>query len=90
VNDNSAVRGRPIGPRSARAQEAVPKATSDLLAEDGLLAAAVDVISMRAGVSTATTDKHWPSRIAVAAEAFGQVDGHHQLSRRSDDRVAGW
>jgi AcrR family transcriptional regulator len=32
----------------------------------------VDAISARSGVSKATIYKHWPSRTAVAAEAFGR------------------
>lgn len=58
-------------PRSARAHEAVLSAASELLAGGGLPAATVDAISARSGVSKATIYKHWPSRTAVAAEAFG-------------------
>ena len=57
-------------PRSARAHDAVLVATSALLREGGLPAATVDAISARSGVSKATIYKHWPTRIAVAAEAF--------------------
>jgi AcrR family transcriptional regulator len=42
-----------------------------LLAEGGLPAATTDAISKRSGVSKATIYNHWPSRIALAAEAFG-------------------
>jgi AcrR family transcriptional regulator len=58
-------------PRSARVHEAVLAATRTLLKEGGLPAATVDAISERSGVSKATIYKHWPSRTAVAAEAFG-------------------
>src|ERR1700753_1934330 len=58
-------------PRSARVHAAVLAATRALLDEGGLPAATVDAISARSGVSKATIYKHWPSRIAVAAEAFG-------------------
>jgi AcrR family transcriptional regulator len=34
--------------------------------------ATVDAISARSGVSKATIYKHWPSRTAIAAEAFGK------------------
>jgi AcrR family transcriptional regulator len=57
--------------RSVRAHEAVLSATRELLAGGGLPAATVDAISARSGVSKATIYKHWPSRTAVAAEAFG-------------------
>jgi AcrR family transcriptional regulator len=63
-----APRGRP---RSARAHQAVLAATRQLLEEGGLPATTVDAISARSGVSKATIYKHWPSRTAVAAEAFG-------------------
>ena len=59
-------------PRSARAHDAVLTATRELLREGGLPAATVDAIAARSGVSKATIYKHWPSRIAVAAEAFGE------------------
>lgn len=62
---------RPQRPRSIRAREAVLDATNALLAEGGLPAATIDAISARSGVSKATIYKHWPSRTAVAAEAFG-------------------
>ncbi len=58
-------------PQSLRARESVLAATCALLAEGGLPAATVDAISARSGVSKATIYKHWPSRTAVAAEAFG-------------------
>jgi AcrR family transcriptional regulator len=58
-------------PRSVRARESVLEATRKLLDEGGLTAASVDAISARSGVSKATIYKHWPSRTAIAAEAFG-------------------
>ena len=58
-------------PRSVKAHNAVLAATAELLAEGGYPAATVDAISQRSGVSKATIYKHWPSRTAVAAEAFG-------------------
>ncbi|MEV6285041.1 TetR/AcrR family transcriptional regulator [Kribbella sp. NPDC051770] len=59
-------------PRSLRAQDSVLCATKELLAEGGPAAATVDAISARSGVSKATIYKHWPSRTAIAAEAFGR------------------
>lgn len=58
-------------PRSVKAHQAVLQATVDLLMEGGFALATVDAISQRSGVSKATIYKHWPSRTAVAAEAFG-------------------
>jgi AcrR family transcriptional regulator len=58
-------------PRSVRAHQAALDATRELLREGGLPAATVDAIAERSGVSKATIYKHWPTRTAVAAEAFG-------------------
>jgi len=62
----------PVRPRSLKVHEAAVVATRGLLAEGGLPAATMDAISARSGVSKATLYKHWPSRTAVAAEAFGR------------------
>ena len=61
----------PQTPRSLRVHDRAVRATRELLAEGGLAAASTDAISRRSGVSKATLYKHWPSRIAIAAEAFG-------------------
>jgi AcrR family transcriptional regulator len=66
------LRSRPGTPRSIRVHEAAVDATRRLLAEGGLPAATIDAIAARSGVSKATLYKHWPSRTAVAAEAFGR------------------
>src|SRR5689334_4817744 len=63
----------PTGPRSDRIHECVLRATQELLREGGLAATAVDAIAARSGVSKATVYKHWPSRTAVAAKAFGRM-----------------
>ena len=68
----AALFARPVRPRSIKVHEAAVDATRDLLAEGGLPAATIDAISARSGVSKATLYKHWPSRTAVAAEAFGR------------------
>jgi AcrR family transcriptional regulator len=60
-------------PRSAHAHAKVLAATRKLLREGGLRAATVDSIAERSGVSKATIYKHWPTRTAVAAEAFGEA-----------------
>lgn len=61
----------PTGPRSDRIHSAVLHATQELLRAGGYPAATVDAVAQRAGVSKATVYKHWPSRTALAAEAFG-------------------
>jgi AcrR family transcriptional regulator len=63
---------RPVKPRSIKVHEAAVDATRALLREGGLPAATIDAIAARSGVSKATLYKHWPSRTAVAAEAFGR------------------
>ncbi len=60
-------------PRSAHAHAKVLAATRKLLREGGLRAATVDSIAELSGVSKATIYKHWPTRTAVAAEAFGEA-----------------
>lgn len=67
------IRAHPTGRRSDRIHETVLKATEELLRAGGLPAATVDAISARSGVSKATIYKHWPSRTAVAAKAFGRM-----------------
>lgn len=61
----------PVRPRSVRAHTAVLTATCELLRAGGFPAATVDAVAERSGVSKATLYKHWPSRAAIAAEAFG-------------------
>ncbi len=62
----------PTKPRSLRVHDAALRAAVDLLAEGGLPAATMDAVVARSGVSKATLYKHWPSRTALAAEAFGR------------------
>lgn len=62
---------RPTGARSDRIHQAILDATAELLDEGGYAVATVDAIAARSGASKATIYKHWPSRTAVAAEAFG-------------------
>jgi AcrR family transcriptional regulator len=57
--------------RSIRCHDAVVAATQELLREGSLPAATIDAIAERSGVSKATIYKHWPSRIAIAAESYG-------------------
>jgi AcrR family transcriptional regulator len=71
-DNGTALFARPVKPRSIKVHEAAVNATRDLLAEGGLPAATIDAIAARSGVSKATLYKHWPSRTAVAAEAFGR------------------
>lgn len=64
---------RPTGARSDRIHQAILTAAAELLDEGGLPVATMDAIAARSGASKATLYKHWPSRTAVAAEAFGDL-----------------
>ncbi len=57
-------------PRSERARLATLEAAADLLVEGGLAATTVESIAARAGVSKVTIYKWWPSRGAVAVDAY--------------------
>jgi AcrR family transcriptional regulator len=60
-------RGRP---RSERAQEAILRAASELLQEQGLRTMSMDAVAERAGVSKATIYRWWPSKGVLALDAF--------------------
>jgi AcrR family transcriptional regulator len=60
-------RGRP---RSKRADSAIMRAATDLLAERGLGGMSIEEVASRAGVGKATIYRRWPSRGALALDAF--------------------
>jgi AcrR family transcriptional regulator len=57
-------------PRSERARLAVLEAAADLLVEGGLSAATIEAVAARAGVSKVTIYRWWPTRGAVAIDAY--------------------
>jgi AcrR family transcriptional regulator len=57
-------------PRSERARLAILEAAADLLIEKGLNATTIEAIAARAGVSKVTIYKWWPTRGAVAVDAY--------------------
>jgi AcrR family transcriptional regulator len=64
-------KGRRVGrPRSEQARLAVLQACTELLRQGGLRGTTTDAISALSGVSKATIYKWWPSKYAVAVEAF--------------------
>jgi AcrR family transcriptional regulator len=65
-----AATARPGRPRSERARLAIMEAAADLLIEGGLAAATIEAIAARAKVSKVTIYKWWPSRGAVAIDAY--------------------
>jgi AcrR family transcriptional regulator len=60
----------PGRPRSERARLAILDAAADLLVESGLTGTTMEAIAARAGVSKVTIYKWWPSRGAVAVDAY--------------------
>lgn len=66
-----AIPPRPTGrPRSAEASTAILEAASELLKEKGLLGITMEEVAARAGVGKATVYRRWPSRGALALDAF--------------------
>lgn len=70
VQPGSPIAARQGRPRSERARLAIMEATADLLIEGGLGAATIEAIAARAGVSKVTIYKWWPTRGAVAIDAY--------------------
>jgi AcrR family transcriptional regulator len=60
-------RGRP---RSEQADRAILRAASGVLAERGLGGMSIEEVASRAGVGKATIYRRWPSRGALALDAF--------------------
>ena len=63
-------RRRPGRPRSERARTAILDAAAELLFSSGYGALTVAAVAERAGVGKATIYKWWPSKAAVAVDAF--------------------
>lgn len=60
-------------PRSQRTHQQVLDSTNELLGEFGFAGVTIERLSSRSKVSTATIYKHWPSKNAIVAEAFGRT-----------------
>ncbi len=56
--------------RSAHSHQAILRATSDLIREDGYSNLSIEAIAARAGVGKQTIYRWWPSRAALALEAY--------------------
>jgi AcrR family transcriptional regulator len=67
---SSCAKRLPGRPRSDSARNAVLEATNDLLLEVGFSKLTMEGIAVRAGVGKATLYRWWPSKGAVAMEAF--------------------
>lgn len=70
VDAGRVARSGPGRPRSEKARLAILDAAADLLVEGGFTAATMEAVAARAGVSKVTIYKWWPSRGAVAVEAY--------------------
>jgi AcrR family transcriptional regulator len=61
-------------PRSRTSQEAIQRATLELLSEKGLAMLTIEAVAARAGASKATIYRWWPNKATLAMEAFvGQI-----------------
>jgi len=61
---------RPGRPRSPEAGQAILEAAIELLVEKGLRRMSIEEVAERAGVGKATIYRRWPSRGALALDAF--------------------
>lgn len=64
---------RPGRPRDAGRDEAIMKATLELVSADGLPALTVDAVAARAGVSKATIYRRWSSKEAMLLDAWREL-----------------
>lgn len=60
-------------PRSQQTHQKVLDSVNALLRDVGFSKISIERLAEHSGVSTATIYKHWPSKNAAIAEAFGQV-----------------
>ncbi len=66
----AAIEARRGRPRSKEADSAILRAATGLLAERGLGGMSIEEVAARAGVGKATIYRRWPSRGALALDAF--------------------
>jgi AcrR family transcriptional regulator len=78
---------RPGRPRSEQARQAILEAAADLLIDDGFAAMTMEAVAARAGVSKVTIYKWWPSRGAVAVDAYFQRSAPTNVIEETGDLV---
>jgi len=66
---------RPGRPRDVGRDEAILKATLELVSADGLPALTVDAVAAKAGVSKATIYRRWSSKEAMLLDAWRELTG---------------
>ncbi len=70
MSEDAVIATRPGRPRSEKTRLAILDAAADLLLANGFSEATIEAIAARAGVSKVTIYKWWPSRGAVAIDAY--------------------
>jgi AcrR family transcriptional regulator len=70
VIDEASVSPRLGRPRSEKTRLSILEAAADIMLESGFAATTIESIAARAGVSKVTIYKWWPSRGAVAIDAY--------------------
>ncbi len=70
MSEDVEIGARPGRPRSEKTRLAILDAAADLLLSNGFSEATIEAIAARAGVSKVTIYKWWPSRGAVAIDAY--------------------
>ena len=63
---------KPGRPRSAQADQAILRATLELLAQDGIQGMSLEGVAARAGVSKTTIYRRWPNKDALILDALRQ------------------
>ncbi len=64
---------KPGRPRSVRADEAILRATLEVLAEVGYEALSVEAVAARAGVGKTTVYRRWQTKVDLALAAIGAI-----------------
>lgn len=58
-------------PRVIRSKASIIEACAALIAEEGFSGVSIEAVAARSGAAKTTIYRHWPSREALLAEAFG-------------------
>ena len=75
---------RPGRPRRRSTDDAITKATRDLLAERGFQEATIEAIALRAGVGRNTIYRRWPSKEELIADSLRELTTDFDLYRADD------
>jgi AcrR family transcriptional regulator len=88
VIEETPVSPRPGRPRSEKTRLSILEAAADIMLESGFAATTIEAIAARAGVSKVTIYKWWPSRGAVAIDAYFHRYRESIASSKSGDVAA--